>query len=299
MINGKTSLVGLLGQPVSHSLSPAMHNAALKEMGLNWCYLAMPCSTADLKDAIRALRHLNCKGLNITIPHKQNAIKACEKVSPLAKKLGAINTLVPIQGGGWLGDNTDIEGFLAPLKLQKWEESEAIVLGCGGSARAVVAGLQTLNFKQISIVGRKKESLNHFLKDLELEAYNSSKEKTLLQGLLTENSQLINEIKKAKLIVNTTPVGMRKGNKNILNAEQIPLGKDIWKYLTANTTLYDLIYTPRPTPWLEWGSEKGCKQIDGLEMLIQQGAASLKLWTGKNHVPIEVMRKAAKRHLKN
>ena len=120
LITGKTSLVGLLGQPISHSLSPVIQNAALAEMDLDWCYIAIPCETQNLELVINALLQMNCKGLNITIPHKQNVLKACSQISPLAKRLGAVNTLIPNKEGKWTGTNTDVEGFLVPIKKENW-----------------------------------------------------------------------------------------------------------------------------------------------------------------------------------
>ena len=144
MISGTTGLIGLLGQPVSHSLSPVMHNAALKAMDLDWRYLALPCEAEDLEAVLDGLKAVGCRGLNVTIPHKQQIAGLCRELSPLARRLGAVNTLTPLANDGWHGHNTDAEGFLAPLQehAEEWRGSEAVVLGCGGSARAVGAGLQ-------------------------------------------------------------------------------------------------------------------------------------------------------------
>ena len=146
MISGTTELIGLLGQPVSHSLSPVMHNAALKAMALDWRYMAFPCDAENLKAVLDGLQAMGCRGLSVTIPHKQQVVGLCQELSPLARRLGAVNTLTPLKEGGWHGHNTDMEGFLAPLQtqLEQWLGAEAVVLGCGGSARAVVAGLQQL-----------------------------------------------------------------------------------------------------------------------------------------------------------
>ena len=297
MISGETSLVGLLGNPVSHSLSPVIHNAALKEMGLDWCYVAMSCESQNLSIVTKALRELNYQGLNITIPHKQNILKICNQISPLAQKLGAVNTLVPNKDGGWNGLNTDVEGFLAPLKTDDWSKKKAIILGCGGSARAVFAGLQDLNFEQITVVGRKQNTLKNFVIEMNPKDSEHNNNSTLIKGLLTDEKELILEIKNASLIVNTTPVGMSSKKNSTKFSQEIPLEKNIWQHLQPETTLYDLIYTPRPTAWLNLGAKNGCKQIDGLEMLVQQGAASLKIWSNNDEVPIDVMRTAAKNYL--
>ncbi len=297
MINGKTCLVGLLGKPVNHSLSPVIQNAALNEMGLDWCYLALPCESQDLSIVSNALLKLNCKGLNITIPHKQSAIALCEKISPIAEKVGAINTLIPNNESNWNGTNTDIQGFLAPIQHRNWTNSEATVLGCGGSAKAVIAGLQSLNFKKITMIGRREIALKNFILDIAKRNSQAESEDIILNTLLATNHEIIETIKQSKLVVNTTPVGM--SSHSISNTQElaIPLGKEVWQHLTPNTTLYDLIYTPNPTAWLTLGEKLDCETIDGLEMLIQQGAASLKLWSKKKQIPIEIMRKAAKEHL--
>ena len=160
MISGTTALVGLLGQPVSHSLSPAMQNAALKEMGLDWSFLALPCRADDLATVLKGLEAVGCRGLNVTIPHKQAVSLLCVELSPLAQRLGAVNTMIPLSSGGWHGHNTDVEGFLAPLlhNNANWSGTRTVVLGCGGSARAVVAGLQDLNPSEITIVGRRDKT---------------------------------------------------------------------------------------------------------------------------------------------
>lgn len=111
MISGTTALVALLGQPVSHSLSPVMQNAALKAMGLDWSFMALPCSADDLASVLKGLEAVGCRGLNVTIPHKQAVSLLCEELSPLAQRLGAVNTLTPLPRGGWDGHNTDVEAF--------------------------------------------------------------------------------------------------------------------------------------------------------------------------------------------
>ena len=292
MISGTTGLIGLLGQPVSHSLSPVMHNAALKAMHLDWRYLALPCEADDLKTVLKGLQAVGCRGLNVTIPHKQQAADLCRELSPLAKRLGAVYTLTPLKEGGWHGHNTDAEGFLAPLQSspELWQGAEAVVLGCGGSARAVVAGLQQLPLSTIHVAGRRPDALEAFLNDLTSDQGNDS---VPLIGMALDADPLSRILKRSKLVVNTTPVGMQgHGDDNA-----IPLGRDLWTGVDASMTFYDLIYTPRPTPWLELGQQIGCRSIDGLEMLVQQGAASLRRWSGRADVPVGLMREGALRSL--
>ena len=292
MISGTTGLIGLLGQPVSHSLSPVMHNAALRAMDLDWRYLALPCEAVNLESVLNGLEAVGCRGLNVTIPHKQAVAGLCRELSPLAKRLSAVNTLTPLRNGGWHGHNTDAEGFLAPLQTPaaQWHDAEAVVLGCGGSARAVVAGLQQLPLAAIHVAGRRPEVLETFLSDLKAD---QGSESVPLMAMALETEPIKRLLKTSKLVVNSTPVGMQGHGDD----DAMPLGRDLWTAVDASTTLYDLIYTPRPTPWLALGQQRGCRTIDGLEMLVQQGAASLRRWSGRSDVPVELMREAAQRSL--
>ncbi|MBL6791984.1 MAG: shikimate dehydrogenase [Synechococcus sp. BS307-5m-G35] len=283
MINGDTGLVGLLGNPVRHSLSPAMHNAALQALQLNWSYLALPCASKNLKEVLQGLRAVNCRGLNVTIPHKQDVAELCQELSPLAKRLGAVNTLIPLDSGGWHGTNTDVEGFLTPLGEQSsWQNCHGVIIGCGGSARAIAAGLQSLRLASITVIGRRQEALDAFIADLQ-------SNDAPLTACLQSSPNLASLMKRADLVVNTTPVGMAQHG----DAQAFPLGEAIWSQLQGSAMLYDLVYTPRPTAWLRWGQSRGHRCIDGLEMLVQQGAASLRLWSDRNDVPVETMRRAA------
>jgi shikimate dehydrogenase len=140
-----------------------MHNAALQALQLNWSYLALPCASENLKEVLQGLRAVNCRGLNVTIPHKQDVAELCQELSPLAKRLGAVNTLIPLDSGGWHGTNTDVEGFLTPLGEQSsWQNCHGAIIGCGGSARAIAAGLQSLRLASITVIGRRQEALDAF-----------------------------------------------------------------------------------------------------------------------------------------
>jgi len=290
-ITGKTNLVGLLGQPVNHSLSPIMHNTAYEVMGLDWCYVALPCDSKDLEKVTKALRYLNCKGLNITIPHKQEVLKSCNKLTKIADSIKAVNTLIPEKNNQWIGANTDVEGFLSPLKDHNLSDKSVVVIGCGGSARAVVMGLSSLNIKKITIIGRNKTSLDIFIKNM---SNLLSKIDIAIEGINNENLNILPHIIEADLIINTTPIGMNNSNAT---QENVPLGTEIWDSLSNETILYDLIYTPRPTKWLKLGKQKNCFTIDGLDMLVEQGACSIRLWSGFNDIPVEAMRSSAKKHL--
>ena len=291
-ISGRTALVGVLGDPVRHSLSPAMHNAALAELGLEWAYLALPTPAADLATVVRALEAMGCRGLSVTIPHKQAVAELCRERSALAQRVGAVNTLVPLDGGGWMGTNTDVEGFMAPLRHGPWQGKRALVLGCGGSARAVVAGLVELGFGAITVAARRPEALAAFAQTCGPWAPQLI---PLAWGYL--DSATDNALAQADLVVNTTPIGMA-GAKDPAGAtdpaalKACPLNSAQLDQLRPGATVYDLIYTPRPTQLLRQAAQRGCPTQDGLEMLVQQGAAALRLWSGLETVPTHAMRTA-------
>ena len=286
MISNKTSFIGLIGNPVSHSLSPIMQNAAMQYLGLDLIYMAIPCKDEDLKLVVNSLKKINCKGLNITIPYKQKVFDLCKEISPIANKLKAINTLKLNSEKEWSGTNTDVEGFIYPLKSIDLSKKKAIVLGSGGAARSVIQGLINLNLSNIIIISRNKNALNELIYNFE--------DEDQIQGLLNNNSEISNLIEETDLIVNTTPVGMKR-EKN--PEDSLPYGKSFWKSLNSKTIIYDLIYNPSPTPLLEFCNKKGCQTIDGIQMLVAQGAKSLAFWTNGLEVPFEIMHDALKKYL--
>lgn len=277
-ISAGTGLLAVLGDPVRHSLSPAMHNAALAALGIDWVYLALPVPAAQLATVVQGLEAVGCHGLNVTIPHKQAVAGLCHDLSPLAQRVGAVNTLIPREGGGWIGTNTDVEGFLAPLREHSWQSKQAVVLGCGGSARAVVAALVELGFSRISVVGRRADSLEAF-------SHTCASWAPQLATVLRHPGEAGLNLSQADLLVNTTPIGMAGCD--------CPLSEPELTSLAPQATVYDLIYVPRPTPLLRQASAHGCTSIDGLTMLVHQGAAALRLWSGRHDVPISTMTAAA------
>ena len=286
MITSKTSFLALIGNPVSHSLSPIMHNAALKYLGLDLIYIAIPCKDKDLKLVINSLKKINCKGLNITIPHKQKIFDLCSEISPIANKLKAINTLKINDYKEWSATNTDVDGFIYPLKSLNVSKKESIVLGSGGAARSVIQGLVNLNFSKITIISRNVNSLNELIKNFP--------NQTKFNFLLSKDKKIPELIEESDLIVNTTPVGM----KTYGNVEQtLPFGENFWTSLNSKTTVYDLIYNPTQTQLLKLSEKKGCMTINGIQMLIAQGAKSLSYWTEGLEVPFEVMHEALKKYL--
>ena len=286
MISSKTSFIALIGNPVSHSFSPIMQNAALKYLGLDLIYIAIPCKDEDLELVLNSFKKINCKGLNITIPHKEKVFYLCSDISPIANKLKAINTLKLNSEKEWSATNTDVEGFIYPLKKVNLTKKQSIVLGSGGAARSVIQGLINLNFSKISVVSRKKSSLDELIKNFE----NQIK----IHCFLNDDNQTQNLIEEADLIVNTTPVGMKTSQYEM---NVLPYGDSFWRSLNSNTIVYDLIYNPAPTHLLKFSANKGCMTIDGLQMLVAQGLKSLSFWTNGLEVPFNIMNDAIKNYL--
>ncbi|MCU0523959.1 MAG: shikimate dehydrogenase [Elainella sp. Prado103] len=279
MITGTTQLLGVMGDPIAHSLSPVMHNAAITHLGLDYVYLPFAVAPQDLATAVSGFRAIGLRGFNVTIPHKQAILPWLNQISEVAQAIGAINT-VSWTDQGWYGTNTDVAGFLAPLKGldRDWSQTTAVILGHGGAARAVVAGCAQLGFAQIQVVGRNSEKL---------QAFQASWGKTGLIDRLTigEWADLAELLPQTDLLVNTTPIGMHP------QTQTSPLKAEDWQNLPTRAIAYDLIYTPRPTLFLQQADRQGLLTLDGLEMLVQQGAAALSLWL-QQPAPVEVMRQA-------
>ncbi|MEH2435485.1 MAG: shikimate dehydrogenase [Nostoc sp.] len=286
LITGKTKLLGVIGHPVEHSLSPAMHNAAIAHLGLDYVYLPFPIAPHNLEIAIAGFAAIDVVGFSVTIPHKQAIITLLSEITPIAQAIGAVNT-VSRQNNQWVGTNTDIEGFIAPLQTtykQDWSQKVAVILGNGGAARAVVAGCHQLGFAKIHVVGRNVQRLQEF--------GNSWNNSPISENLEVHQwEELPKLIPQANLLVNTTPIGMYpKVNESPLSVKEIA-------NLPKGAIAYDLIYIPKPTQFLEQAEKQGAIAIDGLEMLVQQGVAALKIWLQQETVPVEVMRQALQKHL--
>jgi shikimate dehydrogenase len=290
MITGKTRLLAVIGDPVRHSLSPLMHNAALQELGLDFVYVALPIAATDLGSAIAGFSAIDLAGFNITLPHKQAIIPHLQTTSDLAQAVGAVNT-VWRSDQGWAGTNTDVEGFIAPLKAldRDWTNARVVCFGNGGAARAAVAGVQQLGCATIQVFGRSAEKLATFQASWSGSALGSDLAQRLTVHPWTE---LADAIAQADLIVNTTPIGMApKSDVNVLNAIEVAA-------IRSGTIAYDLIYVPRPTQFLQQAAAQGATIIDGLEMLVQQGAAALRIWAKTETVPVATMRRALEQHLR-
>ncbi len=284
-INGATQLLGLIGDPVAHSLSPAMHNAALAHMGINAVYLPLPVKSDRVGSALAGFSAISMQGINVTIPHKQTVLPFLDDISDTARQVGAVNTIYPLATGGWGGTNTDVSGFLHPLRQldRPWNRSVALILGSGGAARATVQGCFELGFEQVVVVGRSPERL-------------ALLRETWPKLVTATWEDLTHWLPKTLLAINATPIGMQSETDSgaVL---QTPLSEGQLALLPDTAIAYDLIYIPRPTTFLKLADARGLTTFDGLEMLVQQGAIALSLWLGGREVPIDVMRQAAMNHL--
>lgn len=285
MITGKTKLLGVIGHPVEHSLSPVMHNAAIAQLGIDYVYLPFPIKPEDLHTAVQGFAAIGVVGFSVTIPHKQAILRFLSAVEPIAQAVGAVNTVVN-KNNSLIGTNTDVEGFLAPLQThqQDWSQKVAVILGNGGAARAVVAGCAKLGCAEIHVVGRNVHRLREFSQSWE----NSPLQVNLNVHKWDELPRLIPQ---ADLLVNTTPIGMYP------KVDESPLSAAEMANLSSQAIAYDLIYTPNPTKFLQQAQQVGATAIDGLEMLVQQGAAALKIWLQRESVPVDVMRQALQKYL--
>ncbi|NJM75462.1 MAG: shikimate dehydrogenase [Acaryochloridaceae cyanobacterium RU_4_10] len=284
-ITGNTKLLGIMGCPIEHSLSPVMHNAALaaralqrNQSDLDYVYLPLRIEPIHLESALLGMAAMEWQGFNVTIPHKQAILPYLKEISPLAQAVGAVNTVWQ-KHGAWVGTNTDVRGFLAPLQSLNilWNEVEACVLGSGGSARAVIAACAQLGCAVTHVVGRNR---------CKLEALQQGVADAGMQIQIHDWQSLNKLLPQMGLIVNTTPLGMHPH----VNAS--PLDREAIALLPASAIVYDLIYTPRPTQLLTLAKQQGYITLDGLEMLIHQGAAAFEIWIGE--LPdVSVMRQAA------
>tara|TARA_Y100000589_G_scaffold297304_1_gene305013 strand:- start:7240 stop:8100 length:861 start_codon:yes stop_codon:yes gene_type:complete len=286
MISSKTSFLALIGNPVKHSLSPIMHNAAINYLGLDLVYLAIPCKNKDFEIVINSLKKINCKGLNITIPFKEKVIDHCDEITPIAKKIKAVNTLKLNDQNQWIGTNTDVIGLIHPLKKLNFNRKLGIVLGSGGASRSAIQGLIELKTSNIIIISRNTEKREKLIKDFEGES--------LIKGLAFDDHTTFEYIHNSDLIINTTPVGMVKEN---YDNQELPFGSIFWKSLNSKTIVYDLIYNPSSTALLKFSQKKGCKTINGTEMLIAQGIESLAFWTDGRRAPFNIMEDALKTYI--
>jgi shikimate dehydrogenase len=279
-ISARTTVCGLIGDPVEHSMSPAMQNAAFKKLGLDFVYVAFRVRTEDVDKAVAGMRAFHIRGINVTIPHKIAVIRQLDRVDGQAAKIGAVNTIVN-DNGILTGYNTDSPGFIKPMIERGFapDGKRVLIIGAGGAARAAAFALMDYQ-TSLSILNRTVERARLMAEQME-----SSFGRPVESGAL-DNENLSREIARADMIVNTTSVGMS-------SSADTPLDPSL---LRKGLVVYDIVYNPVRTRLLQEAESVGCVTIGGAEMLAWQGALAFEKWTGCT-APIELMKEEVLRQL--
>jgi len=268
-IDGKTGIMGIIGGNIKKTLSPFLHNTLLKHYSLNDCYLPFQITIEQLPAAIKGLRALNIKGVNITVPYKEKSMEFMDKVEDSAVRVGAINTIVN-KDRLLHGYNTDLTGFKRSLLEDgeiKIKGKNAVVLGAGGAARAIIYTLCQEGIKKISIFNRTLDKAGTIQKE-----YHSFFPECLIQIFSLKDSCLQNKITGTDFLINTTPLG------SYPDIDLNPLPENIT--LNQNLIAYDLIYFPAKTSFLRQAEKAGARIKNGRQMLVYQAVESFYLWTG-------------------
>ncbi len=269
-------LVGVIGWPVAHSLSPVMHNRAFLHLSLrDWLYLPLPVPSERVQDAVLGLRALGFRGANVTVPHKEAVMPYLDKLSDTAKAMGAVNTIVIDDGGALVGHNTDGVGFLLDLNEHNVALAQArvLVLGAGGAARAIVHALSASGCREIIIVNRTKSRADELARAVSDSAITTG----------TMSAEFIKQLPRCDVVINTTSVG--------LNSDDMPWDESM--PFVPEQFVYDLIYNPQQTKLMRYAKHCGAKTANGVGMLVHQGAKAFELWTG-HEAPVEIMRRAVR-----
>ena len=264
MIDSSTSLYAVLGDPVSHSLSPVMHNSAFPHTGYNGVYLAFNVKGRDLASALNGIKALGIKGASITIPHKVEVMKYVDNIDEKAAKIGAVNTIVN-RDGKLFGYNTDCLGATnALLEKTGIKDKDVVVLGSGGAARAIGFGIVSEGGR-LTILGVLKDEGENLANDLGVNYYHPSELRNI----------------DCQILINATPVGMTP------NTEAMPVQRED---LNKDMVVMDIVYNPIKTRLLKKAENLGCITVDGASMFVYQGAAQFEMWTGEK-APVDIMRR--------
>lgn len=280
MIDGKTQLYGLIGHPVGHSFSPAMHNAAAAALGLNMAYVPLAVEPERLSEALRGLTALGFRGVNVTVPHKETVVPYMSAIYPAARIIGAVNTIV-VGDGQLIGLNTDWSGFLADLESYRLAlyGRDCLVLGAGGSARAVVYALLRRGCR-VSVMARRPEQAGQLAAELGAAFPEAA---SLHTGTLADAPRMA-ELLDEPILINTTPLGMVGEG-----AEGSPWPKGA--PFPVGALVYDLVYNPTRTGFMAAAGAAGLRTANGLGMLVRQAAEAFEVMTGRRPDP-DVMRAA-------
>jgi shikimate dehydrogenase len=271
-ITGRTRLAGIMGWPVAHSRSPALHNFWIEEHGIDGAYVPLPVRPEQLAEALRALPMLGFRGCNLTLPHKQMALSIVDRVEPLAHRIGAMNTVIVMPDGTLEGRNTDVFGFRENLRERApdWTPTAgpAVVLGAGGAARAVVAALIEARVEEIRIANRTPARAEQLADDLAAPATRMT-----IRAWGERDAAL----RDAGILINTTSLGMAGEPVLKLDLSQLP----------PTAVVVDIVYVPLETALLVNARQRGHRVIDGLGMLLHQGRLGFEAWFGS---PVQVTR---------
>ncbi|MFH0985452.1 MAG: shikimate dehydrogenase [Candidatus Omnitrophota bacterium] len=280
--DGAFKLYGIFGYPLSHTLSPAMHEAAFRELGIDANYIVLELVPEAFKKLMRRASRFSLSGFNVTVPYKETVMKYLDKVRPEAQAIGAVNTVFK-QGKRWIGANTDMEGFLKTLVTDggfRPSGKKAVVLGAGGAARAVVYGLSLEGAREILIADCFSEKARKIAGDMK-KFFKGTEYHAVEAG----TSEVKAALQKADVIINATPLGLKAQDPEVIPEAWIPKSGD------KKIFFMDLIYNPAVTPFLKIAKKKGHRTLNGLGMLLYQGVRALELWTGRK-APVSVMRRA-------
>ncbi|MCZ4281184.1 shikimate dehydrogenase [Kiloniella laminariae] len=288
ILSGKARLAGVVGWPISHSKSPRLHGYWLEQLAIDGAYLPLAIAPESFDLALRGLMAAGFQGVNVTVPHKEAALRFCDEIDPLARRIGAVNTLVFKDDKAW-GSNTDAFGFIENLRQNTekldFSRSSCVVLGAGGAARGVIAALQDAGVPEIFLLNRTRSRAEALAEDL---SPDNSKDVT---GKITDNitgkitvlpwEERSRSLDRADLLVNTTSLGM---------AGQAPLELDL-AALPRDAVVTDIVYAPLITPLLALAEKNGNPIVDGLGMLLHQARPGFEAWFGQRPAVTEELRK--------
>jgi shikimate dehydrogenase len=275
-IDGSTRIVGVFGAPITHTASPAMHNAAFEALEMNWVYLAFHVEPRNLRSALRGAREMGLVGINLTVPHKILALDCVDEIDPEARKVGAVNTIL-IDKDRTRGFNTDGYGFLKAVKEDfnlSIKGKRVLVLGAGGAGRAIAVKCASDGAAKVMVANRTAARIAPIAREI-------AGTRSEFQSLALSADAIGKVIQEADLVVNATSVGLAEG-------DSLGLGP---KLFAPRQHVYDTIYRPAETELLRAAEGAGAKVANGLSMLLHQGAKSFEIWT-KRKAPLAVMRRA-------
>lgn len=278
-IQGTTTLLGLIGYPLKHSKSPHMHNTSFEALGLDHVYMAFEVQDGHIKEALDALKILNAKGGNVTMPHKKSVVEFLDDISPDAKIIGSVNTIKIDENKKITGYNTDGRGFVKALGENgvDFKGKKIVLAGSGGAARAVATQLAFDGAGEIVMFNRTLSNAQAIIDNI-----NNNIPTCKGRALEMDEAKLVEEIQDAAILVNCTSMGMKATiDQAILSsADQLP--KDIF--------VADIVYDPDQTKLLKFAEEAGCRHMNGLMMMIWQGAIAFNIWTDKD-MPVDLIKK--------